>query len=249
MARVRHLSKAPITEALFDLRAALPDDFPLDRLKDVRDRMVEKYPTVEEQRFFAAKLTFQPSRELTPETTELSVRGYSFKSGDGLTIAQFRRDGFTLNRLKPYTRWAELLPEARALWRLYAEVTGIHEFTRVATRFINHLKVPAAPTPAFDRYLTSAPATPGGAPPSRVGFLSRVESRDPATGLHAIVTQATEAAPEPGMLTIILDIDVYELGAYGPEDPTLDALFEALHQMKNHIFFSAITEATAEEHE
>lgn len=75
MARVRHLSRAPITEALFDLRVALPEDFPVERLMQLRDRIGEKYPTVEEQRFFTAKLTFQPSRELAPETTELGLRG------------------------------------------------------------------------------------------------------------------------------------------------------------------------------
>lgn len=157
-----------------------------------------------------------------------------------------------MNRLRPYTRWAELFPEARTLWRRYAEVAGIREFTRVATRFINHLKVPAAPAPDFDRYLTSAPAPPPGAPQSPVGFLSRVECRDPSTDLNAIVTQATEPALEPGVLTIILDIDVYKLGAYGPndpDDPALDEVFEALHGMKNDIFFGAITETTAEEHE
>jgi len=248
MARVRHLSRAPITEALFDLRAELPEAFPVERLKELRGRIGDGYPAMEEQRFFTTKLTFQPSREPTPETTELGVRGYSFKSRDALTIAQFRRDGFTLNRLKPYTRWSDLLPEARTLWRLYAEFAGIREFTRIATRFINHLKVPAAPAAEFDRYLTSAPAAPPGAPRTPVGFLSRVESQDPATGLHAIVTQATEAAPEPGALTIILDIDVYKLGGYGPNDPALDELFEALHRMKNDVFFSAITETTAEGH-
>jgi len=249
VARIRHLSRAPITEALFDLRAEVPETFPIERLKLPRDRIGQKYPGVEEQRFFETRFTLQPSRELAPQTTELGVRGYSFKSADGLTVAQFRRDGFTLNRLKPYTRWDELLPEARALWHLYAEVTGIREFTRVATRFINHLRVPATPAPDFARYLTNAPATTDGAPRSRVGFLSRVDSRDPETGLRALVTQATEAAPEPGALTIILDVDVYKLGTYGPDDRELDEVFELLHGMKNDIFFGAITETTAQEHE
>lgn len=249
MAQVRHLSKAPITEALFDLRAALPEDFAVERLAQVHDRIRDRYPTRHEQRLFKATVSFQASRPAAPpETTDLGLNGYLFKSDDGLTIAQFRRDGFTLNRLKPYTRWAELFPEARTLWRLYAEVAGVRQFTRVATRFINHLKVPAAPGSDFDRYLTSAPPAAPGAPQPRVGFLSRVVSRDSATDLHAIVTHATEPALEAGVQTIILDIDVYKEGAYGPDDPALDEIFESLHTMKNDIFFGAITEVTAEEH-
>lgn len=249
MARVRHLGRAPITEALIDLRAALPDDFGVERFAQLRDRIGERYPTHEEQRLFKTTLAFQPSQQLVPANTELGLHGYLYKTADNLTIAQFRRDGFTLNRLRPYTRWDELFPEARNLWRLYAEVAGIREFTRVATRFINHLKVPAAPTPEYGRYLTSIPTAPHGAPQSPVGFLSRVESRDPATDLHAIVTQATEPTVEPGLVTIILDIDVYKLGSFKPDDASLDEVFRALHVMKNDIFFGAITEAAAEEHE
>ncbi|MBI3982871.1 MAG: TIGR04255 family protein [Gemmatimonadetes bacterium] len=248
MARVRHLSRAPITEALIDLRAGLPENFSVERLAEVRDSISARYPIVEEQRLFKTTLEFQPSRQASPANSELGLNGYLFKSGDRLTVAQFRRDGFTLNRLKPYTSWGELYPEARTLWGRYADVAGIQDFTRLATRFINHLKVPAAPVPDFERYLTSIPAPPG-TPQTRDGFLSRVESRDPTTDLRAIVTQATEPAAEPGMMTIILDIDVYKPGSFRSNDPVLDEIFEALHVMKNAIFFGAITETTAEEYE
>lgn len=248
MARERHLTNAPITEAIIDVRAALPDDYPVERLAGVRDLIREKYPILEEQRLFKATVEFQHGR-VAPATADLGLNGYIFRTSDRLTVAQFRRDGFTLNRLKPYTSWNVLLPEARELWRLYARIAGVEAFTRVATRFINHLRVPALPVADFGRFLTDAPAPPRGAPGSTVGFLSRVEVRDQGTDVRAVVTQATEKAVEPGLVTIILDIDVYKQGSFRLDDAALDEAFQALHTTKNAVFFGAITEVTAGEYE
>ncbi len=48
----------------------------------------------------------------------LVYQGFS-KTPDRLNVAQFRRDGFTFNRLRPYTKWEEIRPEALRLWQLY----------------------------------------------------------------------------------------------------------------------------------
>ena len=61
------------------------------------------------------------------------------RSQDDLTVAQFRADGFTMNRLKPYTGWAMLLPQVLDLWDAYVTVAQPAHVARVALRYINRL--------------------------------------------------------------------------------------------------------------
>ena len=129
MARIRHLEKAPITEALVDFRAAIPPDFAIDSLKSLRNTIGDRYPVVEEMRFVKAE--FELSKGL-PERkdTDFGIRGYLFKGQDGQDVAQFRADGFTYNRLQPYTSWDAVLPEALGLWELFVQTVVPVSITR-----------------------------------------------------------------------------------------------------------------------
>jgi uncharacterized protein (TIGR04255 family) len=111
-------------------------------------------------------------------------------------------DGFTFNRLKPYTGWAQVLPQALELWRIYVEEFGPLSVTRIAVRYINRLTLPA-PVVNMSRYLTAPPTVPAGAPQSLRGFLQRIVLEDTAAGLTARVTQASEKSPNPDTASIL----------------------------------------------
>jgi uncharacterized protein (TIGR04255 family) len=154
-------------------------------------------------------------------------------------------DGFTFNRLKPYTSWEGILPQALELWRIYIEEFAPHIVTRIAVRYINRLSLPA-PVLNLSRYLTAPPTVPAGAPQSLRGFLQRVILEDAATGLTAHVTQASERSPKPDTVIILLDIDVHRMAEYSVTDDRLVSTLHALREMKNRIFFASITEEYAE---
>ena len=61
------------------------------------------------------------------------------KSHDGLSIAQFRIDGFTYNRLRPYPSWEDILPEAIRLWRIYVATVVPEGIARAAVRYVTAL--------------------------------------------------------------------------------------------------------------
>src|SRR6266540_2275623 len=145
MAAIRHLDRAPITEALVDFKTNLPDDFPVDKLSSVSSQLKNDYPNREEQNTFQAQFRFEGKGavEPTPVTTKaLGLRGYFFRSSDGLKVAQFRRDGFTFNRLAPYTTWEDVRAEALRLWTLYREIAQPDGLERLALRYLNRLVVP-----------------------------------------------------------------------------------------------------------
>jgi len=92
------------------------------------------------------------------QSTEHDLRGYMFRSEDEFNVVQFRVDGFTFNRLKPYTSWKSVWPQALELWRKYQNMALPVAITRMALRYINHIELPSR---AFrlDDVLTCPPSS------------------------------------------------------------------------------------------
>src|SRR5579864_1452406 len=136
MAVLRRLANAPITEAIVDFRVTLPPGFEVEAFTSLKGKLRDTYPVVEERRLFEARFEMKEGKALPPDTEEKGLQGYFFQSEDRRNIAQFRRDGFTYNRLAPYTSWGDLQPEALRLWDLYAEVAAPEKLDRLALRYI-----------------------------------------------------------------------------------------------------------------
>ena len=231
-----HLANAPITEALVDLQVTLADDFNLQRFEDVARSLASQFPTVE-------------PIAIIPHDHPVSrprLRGYLLRSADRLTIAQFRLDGFALNRLRPYTSWRALRPQALALWNLYRNTAQQPPCTRIALRYINQIDVvlPDADLSDYFTLLPGVPRTPG----VITEFFSRVVLTDPRTGLAAALTQSSQPSPNPNVGTIWLDIDAYRAAPGGIPDLDIERTLDALHTFKNDLFFGSITEATVNQY-
>ena len=121
MVDIRHLSNAPIAEALIDLRVQLPVDFDIKSFEVLKNKLNKEYPYVEEQRSFQGKLGLESGKPIS-EIFDRGHIGYIFKSNDELNIAQFRIDGFTFNRLKPYTTWEDIHDKTEQLWNDYISI-------------------------------------------------------------------------------------------------------------------------------
>ena len=191
-----------------------------------------------------ADLDIKQGALTSPETTDMGLQGYIARSEDRKNVVQFRADGFTYNRLRPYTRWEEVFPRAMELWNLYAEASSPELVTRLAVRYVNHLRIPK-PNVDFDDYLTSGPHVPPELPQTIGTFLTRVVILDSESGLAANVTQALEPPVDPRFTTVILDIDAFQVKELKPQDPVIRETFDLLRVFKNRIFFSHITEGTA----
>jgi uncharacterized protein (TIGR04255 family) len=246
MARIRRLAHAPITEAIFDFRIALPPAFEVTTFDPLRARLADRYPTVQERRSFEARFAFKEGKPAQPETRG-GLDGYVFRSADNLSAAQFRLDGFTYNRLAPYTSWDQLMPEALALWDTYVETTRPEAVTRVAVRYVNRLRIPAAG--GLSKYLVVLPPRFPGTPQHLAAYLMRVSSHDPESAYHANITHALEPKPGTAEASVILDIDVYTVSDLDLESRTLAPILETMRTIKNEVFFGTITEEMARQYE
>jgi len=241
VARIRHLKKAPITEAIVDFRVILPEAFRPDRLRDAAERLKEDYPKVEERKSAETVLELAKGRPTIAQMKDLGFTGVWLKSRDERSIGQFRVDGFTFNRLKPYTSWEEILPEALRLWDEYSRLASPEVVTRIALRYITHLTLPAGPAD-LDKLITTGPRLPDHIPQVLSSFSTRVVVQDPERGVSANITQALEVGVQTHSPTLLLDIDAYRIGQFRPEREVLVGHLSQLRSFKNAILFGTLTE-------
>lgn len=210
-----HLPRAPITEAVLAVQVRARANLAASVFKELAAELQPEFPVVENQS---------------------SVDGYRFWSADRLDLAQFRVDGFALNRLKPYMGWDRWFPTFRRLWALYSRVAAPLSALRVSARCIN--QVPVMPNESLEHYLTAPPHVPDGLPNTLVGFLTRVDvtdAGDPSRSVSMVQgLQVGAAGPQ-----ILLDVDAYSAGDF-PVDAVIGA-FDALHELRNRAFFNSFT--------
>ena len=133
----------PITEALIDIRADLPSDITLSELEKLQEAIKSHYPKKRLRHRFEGVIEFKEQEAPRAESKDLGPDGYFFWSADENQAVQFRLDGFTFNRLRPYKNWDAMRSEAKPLWELYlANARPLH-VTRLALRYINSIDIPA----------------------------------------------------------------------------------------------------------
>lgn len=237
------LQKAPITEALIDIRIKVREDFNVEQLLPLYDLTSNQYPEKKSRHKWEGKLEFKKDGPPIPSGIH-AIDGYIFTSIDKKQIFQARVDGFTFNKLRPYDRWESFRDEAWRLWKLYRDITS-PEIVRVALRFINKFDIPL-PIKDFNEYLTAAPIVPEGLPQGVNSFLTRIVIHEPEIDAAAIVTQVFEQIINPSYLPIILDIDVFKQKSEGIAEEEAWQTLKKFRDFKNKIFFKSITEKAKE---
>lgn len=178
------------------------------------------------------------------QSHELGVR---LHSPDEKFVLQVRTNGFTLSRLEPYETWENLVAEARRLWTIYNGGLEPEAIIRVATRFINQLKLPMKPGERFQEYLTKPPDVPEELPQGVLGFMQRMVILHPELDARTNLIQLLQEGVTPAdHVPIILDIDVYKMVNLPPETEDAWNLLGELRIFKNAVFFASLTEKAVE---
>jgi len=235
--------KAPITEAVVDIRVQLPGDVSLGDLENLHTLIKEKYPDRKTRHRWEARIELK-GLEQPLKAQQLQVEGYVFSTLDGKQVVQYRLDGFTFSRLRPYSRWEDVYGEATRLWEVYKTGTMPLVVNRLAVRYINSVEIPSKSFD-YDDYLTAAPRIPRELPQLLQHFFTRLMIRFPEQGATAVVMQTLSEKQDPIKTAILLDIDVFsDVTGLLPGDARIGEIFATLRDIKNEIFFNSITEKT-----
>ena len=245
MARHRHLSNAPIQEALFDIQfepgidACSPDVAAEVLVSRFADAPGDAQVTNLWETLLEVKLT--PNQEPPSAFPTSNVEGRRIDFPSKGQVVQLRPNGFAFSRLPKYVDWAEASGAAVAYWKAYAAQVKPRSIRRVAVRYINALLLPT-PVENISDYLPVVPDIPASLPQSVANFLHRhVIPRDRLT---AQITQAAQGVTEDlSYLKVLLDLDVWCVCDLAVDDEHgLITLLGELRAYKNDLFFEFLTE-------
>jgi uncharacterized protein (TIGR04255 family) len=231
-----HLDNAPITEAVLEIRTALPAHAVSSSLEAFAAAVSPTYHKRRERLHVSVGF-----RGGAPTSGQAVVDGLLIEHASEPQIVQARLDGFAFSRLRPYQRWEALRGAAQPLWERYKETCQPTRIKRIALRFINAIEIDVESDPRTT--LTLLPAVPAPlAPAGLTSFTMQLVTEHPDFGAAAqIVEHLPTVAPDARRATITLDLDVFMPLDLAPDDVRLWEHFEQLRELKNVLFFSCLT--------
>ena len=254
MVKARHYAKAPIKEALIDIKFKLPPDVTPLTLSSIFRKVSDDYPQVENTLSVENKSDLKVGQSVLNQT-KTSFTGSRFLNHDGNQIFQARTDGFTFSRLSPYEDWQSMRKEAQKLLNVYVEHTKAQEITQITVRYINKLALPL-PMQDFSVYLRTVPDISADLPQGVSDYLMQLRIPDQEIDGLISITEAIfpKEQQEKEFLSVLLDIGL-SCNASFKMDASTDTttnlsdcweFLEKLHVRKNDVFEACITDKTRE---
>jgi uncharacterized protein (TIGR04255 family) len=236
------LKNAPIVEAVFDIDCSLASGFEVAPLEARAKELYEdKYPDLRKQLMQEFKIE---ARDTSAQATiaHAAIRALQFHSQDEKQIVQVRAEGFSFNRLAPYTTLDDYLPEIERTWRLYVDLASPLQARIIRLRYINRILVPMSGDHVeLDEYFNIGPRQPDGEHLRLTGFIVRQTAVEPDTGLDA--SWVLTSQPTPGnKAPMLFDITVGQAISGEPQDwDKIRASIDVLRALKNRIFGNSLT--------
>jgi uncharacterized protein (TIGR04255 family) len=241
-----HYDRAPITEALIDIRIEAPKDLRLEDL-EVLKRQLSDYPLEETKSIAHGTFQFGPSvQAVATQTPWAIVRRNQAKN----QVIQIGVHGFTFSRLAPYETFERLRDEARRLWDFYRECVKPRRIARVGLRYINQFNLPGSKVePAT--YLNTFPRLPDGLPDELTQFDHfllnlRLPQPDLGEGGFLILNEGGAPLAVPGTIPFVLDLDLVVENPSVTDEQQLWTFFDRLRARKNQYFEASITDKARE---
>ena len=237
------IPSAPIIEAVVDIDCDLPTGVDHEVLRKMAgDALRERYPKFRQQ--LIQHHVFKQEGDQPPEMQVSQGQGaMQFLTEDERQLVQFRPNGFSFNRLAPYTSLDDYFPEIESTWKTFVELTQPVVIRKIGIRMINRILLPMdGGKVELGRYLEMPPRLPNtGTPLIFLGFLDQQTALDPTTQNHANIVKTAESH-QGDKLPIILDIEVFHPCETSPADwqPIRDRL-DSLRSLKNRIFRNTLT--------
>jgi uncharacterized protein (TIGR04255 family) len=235
-----HYPTAPITEAIIDLRVKPADAVERALLKQVGEAEKSAYPHHEE--IFEAVGQMAVGLRAGSASVQHTPIGWRFSSADHKRIVQSRLGGFTFSKLAPYDSWGPFRNEARHLWQLYRETLQPDSVVRVAVRYINRIDIPGNSVDLKDYFRTSPEIAPD-LPQKLEGYFMQLRLPYPEVSGHCLINQTIVPPVREDVVSVVLDIDLFRTLDLPQDEEAIWGFFEKLHDAKNFIFESCITDS------
>lgn len=242
-----HLSKAPIVEAVIEVRAQAEAVWDEPLITEHLKSKLPDYPNVQSQRQFMSEVKVELGQKAEGMIQDLGWKGLRLESADKLHIAQFNRDGFSFSRLQPYDSWEQFCSEGLRIWQLHMDLAKPAEVHRLGLRFINRMAL-SREEEQLEDYLQILPQNPQGMDLPIGGFFHHEVLGVPGYS-YAINIRRTIQPPDKPTDTefgLILDIDVFTTQPFQPESDIIERSLAEMRWLKNKVFYGSLSQKAVE---
>ena len=204
------LPNAPIVEAIVDINCDTPPVDLLELESRAAAAFQDGYPKSRKQVTQRHKIQIHkdPS-ELSENLVREEISALQFLSTDERQLVQVRQEGFSFNRLAPYTILDDYLAEIERTWGIFRTLTQPAQIRRIGLRFINRLFLPTIGGQVeLNDYLRTSPRLPDEATLEFIGFLNQHAAIEVGTQNHVNITLLMQEL-EGDKLPLIFDIEAY----------------------------------------
>ena len=234
-----HLKKAPIVEAVLDIRARAQQLLDETSAKAMLESVLTGYRFLDFQQDFEFTVQIKDG----PTLSDMKWGGVRFISNDEKQIAKVTNNGILFSCLAPYTNWNDFSAAGLTLWKAFQKIASPTNIHRVGIRYINKIELPANDQ-RLDAYLSSCPSAPKDFDAPLLGFMHQDVLKIPDHPYAINIVKTIQAPEGPGRgVSIVLDIDVFTDDCVGLDESSLSARLVEMRWLKNKVFFGSITSA------
>lgn len=237
------LPNPPIVEAVLDIECDLQPGQQLTELEEkAREAFRDHYPKLHPQVIQEHKIEAKP--DAPPQVSfRHGLLSLQCLSDDEKQIVQVRGQGYSFNRLAPYTSLDDYLPEIERTWKLYLDLVEPVQIRSIRLRYINRILLPMKQGQVqIDEFFSVAPHLPEEDKFTFTGFLNQHSAVEIETG-NQINIVLTAQQPEENRLPVIFDNTVVAQKAVETGNwPEILATIKVLRDLKNRIFRQTLTQ-------
>jgi uncharacterized protein (TIGR04255 family) len=236
------LKKPPIVEAVLDFDCDLRPGFDLAALEaSSRKRFGDRYPKFHTQFLQEFKIETTPNASSSASTRQ-AIQAFQCSDEEGRQLVQVRAQGFSFNRLTPYSSLDDYLPEIERTWKAYVDLISPVLVRVIRLRYINRIFIPLKDGSVdLDEFLQIGPRVPEEDRLGLSSFLVQQVAVEKDTG-HDVNLVLTAQAPENDRLPIILDITAASRVDSEPSDwAKMRQVIDSLRRLKNRVFRTSLT--------
>ena len=237
--RFPHLKRAPITEAVIEIRAKASSKLEEPQMLELLKPALGDYPEHRGTHAFEGHLQFLPGKQPEVSAKTLGLLGVQFTSSDKKQIAKFQNDLFSFSRLHPYHGWDDFSKEAVRLWKVHLELARPLEIQRIGVRFINAF--PVSQEREVTDYFVGFPDDLPDLNITLGGFLHRTVFIVPEHPYEMTMIKTMKEPKKGEKPLFILDIDVYSNRTFQIDDKALIDRLSEMRWLKNKSFFGSIS--------
>lgn len=239
------LSKAPVVEAILEVRCTATEPWEQDLLTMALERALPDYPSSEDVGLYRSEFDFDAQHGLKQHSEDGGWIGARRTSTDGKHVASIERFRFAFSRFDPYVGWEKFRGEGMRIWKIYCSLARPNSVDRLGLRFINRLPLTSGGDPLA--YLDDPPRPIKGLDLDRSVFHHRDLFIDPKADIGIQVTRALVPSEQSGdeapARSLIIDVDVFTNSPLVLDTADFEGKLESMRILKNKAFFGSISEA------